>query len=95
MQVYEDKLPLDNLTIKTAAEFQLSAVTLALNGGEDYELLFTVRQPDYERLKDHPDVHTIGYVQTAEKGINLVTQNEQLVPIQAQGWQHFKTDSEE
>ena len=95
MQVYEDKLPLDNLTIKTATEFQLSAVTLALNGGEDYELLFTVRQPDYEKLRDHPDIHTIGYVQTAEKGTNLVTQNEQLVPIQAQGWQHFSPPDKE
>ena len=89
MQVYEDKLPIDALTMKTASEFQLSAVTFALNGGEDYELLFTVRQPDYEKLKDHPDIHTIGYVQAAEKGIHLVTQNEQLVPIQAQGWNHF------
>ena len=89
MQVYEDKLPLDELTIKTATEFQLNAVTFALNGGEDYELLFTVRQPDYEKLKDHPDIHTIGYVQAAEKGTHLVTQQEQLLPIQAQGWQHF------
>ena len=89
MQVYEDKLPLDASTIQTASEFQLSAVTFALNGGEDYELLFTVRQPDYEKLKDHPDIHTIGYVQAAEKGANVVTQNDQLVPIQAQGWQHF------
>ena len=67
IQVYEDKLPLDNLTIKTATEFQLSAVTFALNGGEDYELLFTVRQPDYEKLKDHPDIHTIGFAQTTEE----------------------------
>ena len=89
MQVYEDKLPLDELTIKTATEFQLNAVTFALNGGEDYELLFTVRQPDYEKLKDHSDIHTIGYVQSTEKGTNMVTQNEQLIPIQAQGWQHF------
>ena len=89
MQVYEDKLPLDALTVKTATEFQLNAVTYALNGGEDYELLFTVRQPDYEKLKDHPDIHTIGYVQVAEKGAYLVTQQEQLLPIQAQGWNHF------
>ena len=89
MQVYEDKLPLDALTVKTATEFQLNAVTYALNGGEDYELLFSVRQPDYEKLKDHPDIHTIGYVQAAEKGAHLVTQHEQLVPIQAQGWNHF------
>ena len=90
MQVYEDKLPLDALTIKTASEFQLNAVTFALNGGEDYELLFTVEQSDYEKLKDHSDIHTIGYVQAAEKGANLATQNDQLVPIQAQGWQHFQ-----
>ena len=89
MQVYEDKLPIDKLTISTADEFQVSATTLALNGGEDYELLFTVSQADYEKIKNHADIHTIGYAQEAGKGINLVTANEQMVPIRAQGWNHF------
>lgn len=92
LRVYEDKLPIDELTLRTADEFLVSAVTLAMNGGEDYELLFTLRQADFEQLKGHADIHPIGYVQDAELGAQLVIQNEQLVPIQAQGWNHFKAD---
>ena len=90
MRVYEDKLPMAALTVSTADEFQLNAVTLAMNGGEDYELLFTLRQADFEQLKDHVDIHPIGYVQAAKAGAQLATQNEQLVPIRAQGWNHFR-----
>lgn len=90
MRVYEDKLPMDELTVKTADEFQMNAVTLAMNGGEDYELLFTLRPTDFEQLKDHADIHPIGYVQDAKRGAQLATQREQLVPIQAQGWNHFQ-----
>lgn len=89
MRVYEDKLPIDALTMSTADEFQLSATTLALNGGEDYELLFALSQADYEKLKDHPDIHTVGYVAEEAQGARLVTTHEQLAPIQAQGWSHF------
>jgi thiamine-monophosphate kinase len=91
LRVYEDKLPVDERTLKAADEFRLNAATLAMNGGEDYELLFTLRQDDFERLKDHADIHPIGYVQSEEAGAQLATQNEQLVPIRAQGWNHFRT----
>lgn len=90
LRVYEDKLPMDELTVKTADEFQMNAVTLAMNGGEDYELLFTLRPADFEQLKEHADIHPIGYVQDATLGAQLATQREQLVPIQAQGWNHFQ-----
>lgn len=89
MNIYEENLPIDELTYSTAAEFKLDPNTCALNGGEDYELLFTIAQDDFEKIKNHRDIHVIGYVQDAKKGINLVTRGQQAVPIQAQGWVHF------
>ena len=87
--IYEDKLPIDADTYNTAVEFNLSPITAALNGGEDYELLFTISQSDYEKIKLHADIFFIGYVTTADKGVNLVTKGENVVPIKAQGWEHF------
>jgi len=89
MNIYEENLPIDELTYSTAAEFKIDPNTCALNGGEDYELLFTIAQDDFEKVKNHRDIHVIGYVQEASKGINLVTRAQQAVPIQAQGWVHF------
>ena len=89
MRIYEDKLPIDGMTFQTAAEFNISPTTCALNGGEDYELLFTVRPEDFEKLKNHADIHAIGYTQEPSEGIRMITQGGQVVPIQAQGWNHF------
>jgi len=88
--VYEDKLPIDKQTYDTAVEFQIDPITCVMNGGEDYELLFTISQDDYEKLKNHPDIHFIGYATEKEKGVNLVTKNQVVVPLKAQGWDHFK-----
>jgi thiamine-monophosphate kinase len=87
--LFEDKLPIDGVTYTTAGEMQLDPTTCALNGGEDYELLFTIGQNQYEKLKNHPDVFFIGYVNEPAKGINLITKNENRVPVKAQGWVHF------
>lgn len=87
--IFEDKIPIDGVTYTTAGEMQLDPTTCALNGGEDYELLFTIGQGDYEKLKNHPDVFFIGYINEAVKGINLITKSENRVPIRAQGWSHF------
>jgi thiamine-monophosphate kinase len=87
--LFEDKLPIDGVTYTTAGEMQLDPTTCALNGGEDYELLFTIGQDQYEKLKNHPDVFFIGYVNEPAKGINLITKNENRVPVTAQGWAHF------
>lgn len=88
--IYEDKLPIDKQTYDTAVEFNLDPITCVMNGGEDYELLFSISQDDFEKLKNHPDVHFIGYATEKGKGINLVTKNQNVVPIKAQGWDHFK-----
>ena len=93
--VYEDKLPIDKQTYDTAVEFNLDPITAVMNGGEDYELLFTIGQDDYEKIKNHQDIHFIGYATEPEKGISLVTKNQQVVPIKAQGWDHFKGGSVE
>lgn len=88
--IYEDKLPIDNQTYQTAGSFKIDPVTCVMNGGEDYELLFTIKQDDFEQLKIHPDIHFIGYIQAQDKGINLVTKAENVVPLRAQGWDHFQ-----
>ncbi len=92
--IYEDKLPIDKQTYDTAVEFKIDPVTCVMNGGEDYELLFSIGQDDFEKLKTHPDIHFIGYATDKEKGINLVTKSQNVVPIQAQGWDHFKPASQ-
>lgn len=90
--IYEDKLPIAQETYDTAInELNISPITCALNGGEDYELLFSIKQEDYEKIKNHPDISTIGYLCEAEKNINLVLRAGNLAVIQAQGWQHFST----
>lgn len=89
MQLYEDKLPIDKQTYDTAVEFGLDPITCVMNGGEDYELLFTIRQDDYEKLKIHPDIHFIGYVNENAGKATLVTKGGNVVEIKAQGFNHF------
>lgn len=90
MRIYEDKLPVDKQTYDTGFELGIDATTAALNGGEDYELLFTVSLEDMEKLKKHPDIHFIGYVREQKEGNTMVTKGENEVPVTAQGWNHFK-----
>lgn len=87
--LYEDKLPIHEITYQAAVEFNLDPITCVLNGGEDYELLFTIKPQDYAKLKDHPDVSFIGYVTSSPQDVHLVSKAGQTFPIQAQGWKHF------
>ena len=89
--IYEDKLPIDPMTFDTAREFELDPLTVMLNGGEDYELLFTIAQSDYEKVRNHPDISVIGYIKSADEGVNIYTKGDHLVPVTAQGWNHFKS----
>lgn len=90
MQVYEDKLPIDQQVFNVAVDdFKLDPITCAMNGGEDYELLFTIRQEDMEKLKNHADIHFIGYVNEHAGEAHLVTKNGNVVPVRAQGFTHF------
>lgn len=87
--IFQDKLPADSQVLDTAEEFKLDPVTCILNGGEDYELLFTVKLSDYDKIRNHPDITIIGKITTPEEGINLVTPSGNAYPLKAQGWQHF------
>ena len=90
IKIFEDKVPIDHDTYETAIEFKMDPITCALNGGEDYELLFTIKPADYEKLKNHPDIHFIGHIHNDPTQHVLVTKQETVVPITAQGWNHFK-----
>ncbi|MDY3363718.1 thiamine-phosphate kinase [Riemerella anatipestifer] len=86
-RLYEEKIPMDTLTITTADEFHLNPAMAALNGGEDYELLFTISPNDYEKIRNHPDFTIIGHATELEQGNYLVLRgSEQLTLLTAQGW---------
>ncbi len=89
VKIFEDKVPIDHDTFETAIEFKLDPITCALHGGEDYELLFTINPADYEKIKNHPDIHFIGHMHSDATQNVLVTKQQTVVPLQAQGWSHF------
>ncbi len=93
VRIYEDKIPIDQMTYDTAVEFNLDPVTCAMNGGEDYELLFTIDKADQEKLKNHPDIHMIGYIHPRVSENVMITKSGNPVPLQAQGWDHFTRGS--
>lgn len=86
VDLYENKIPLDPQVISTCEEFDIDSTTVALNGGEDYELLMTVSQEDYPKIKGNPNLTVIGYMTEEERGMHLVTRAEQKIPIIAKGW---------
>lgn len=88
--VFEDKLPIDYQAAALAEEMNLNIVTCALNGGEDYELLFTCSLNDYEKLIPIEDVYLIGHITKPEHGINLIGRNGEEISLKAQGWNAFK-----
>ena len=87
--LYEDKIPLDPQVISTCEEFNIDSTTVALNGGEDYELLFTVSQADFPKIKANPNLSIIGYMKEAKEGMHLVTRADSRIPLKAQGWKNF------
>ncbi len=88
--VYEDKIPIDFQAASLAEEMNLNIVTCALNGGEDYELLFTCSIDDYEKLLPLDDVYIIGHITKPELGANLIGRNGEELTLRAQGWQAFE-----
>jgi thiamine-monophosphate kinase len=91
--IYEDKLPIDPEVIKICEEFKINPLTAVLNGGEDYELLFTVAQSAFDKIKQHPYLTIIGHSVAREQGCNLITGLGQQIPLEAQGWNSFTADS--
>ena len=89
-RIYEEKSPMDELTISTADEFNLNPVMTALNGGEDYELLFTISQSDFDKIKNNPDFTIIGHAVEEEQGNYLVLRgSNELAELTAQGWDAY------
>lgn len=89
-RVYEKNIPIDYQTAVTCEEFNMNLTTAALNGGEDYELLFTVPIGDYEKVKDLEDIKQIGYITKPELGACLITRDNNEFELKAQGWQAFE-----
>jgi thiamine-monophosphate kinase len=88
--VYEDKIVMDLQTRSMAEELNINPLIAALNGGEDYELLFTVDVKDYDKIKNDPDFSVIGHMTNVSEGINLITGTGSAIPLEAQGWVHAK-----
>ena len=91
-QIYEDKIPIDPEVGKTCEEFNINNTTAALNGGEDYELLFTIDQSDFEKVKGHPHLSIIGHMTDEPSGYNMVTGLGQQIELTAQGWNGTQTE---
>lgn len=88
--IYDEKVPIDAKTSMSALDFNLDPITAALNGGEDYELLFTVAQSDFEKIKGNPYLSIIGHITDKSSGINLVDKAGAMIELKAQGWNHFQ-----
>lgn len=84
--IHSDKVPIDGQTSLMAIEFNMDPITAALNGGDDYELLFTIAQEDYEKIKGNPHMTVIGYMTDVNSGKTLIDKNGSVVSIKAQGW---------
>ena len=93
VDVYENKIPLDPQVISTCEEFNIDSTTIALNGGEDYELLMTISQEDFPKIKGNPNLTVIGYMTDKNNGMHLVTRAEEKIPIIAKGWNSLKDQS--
>lgn len=91
-KIYEDKLPLDPQVISTCEEFELDSTMVALSGGEDYELLFTVPIVDFDKVKGNPNFSVIGHITEENQGLNLVTRAGQEIELKAQGWNPLKKE---
>ena len=88
--IYEDKIPLDPTVISTCEEFNMDVTTVALSGGEDYELLFTISASDFDKIKGNPSLSIIGHITDASAGRNLITRAGESIPMKAQGWNHMQ-----
>ena len=87
-KLFQEKIPIDEETVKMAEEFNLDPTMAALNGGEDYELLFTVDVNDYEKIKDEEKIFPIGHITEENLGRVMITPDGNAIELKAQGWKH-------
>jgi thiamine-monophosphate kinase len=91
VEIWDEPVPIDNSTYELAVQFNIDPATCALNGGEDYELLFTCSESEYEKIKKMQDITAIGSVKKKEEGLKFITKKGNVFDLEAQGWDHFKT----
>ena len=84
--LFEEKIPVDPQFIDVCEEFNIDSTTIALNGGEDYELLFTIPLEDFDKIKANPNFTVIGHITQASEGVNLITRANTKIPLKARGW---------
>ena len=89
--LFEDKIPLDPQVISTCEEFNIDSTMVALSGGEDYELLFTISVNDFSKIKGNPNLTVIGHMTAENEGMHLITRADTKIPITAQGWNALKS----
>lgn len=87
--LYEDKLPLDPAVISGCEEFKLDSTLVALSGGEDYELLFTIDQKEFPKIKGNPNLTVVGHMTEVNEDAYLISRNNSKIPLTAQGWNSF------
>lgn len=87
--VYEEKIPIDGSTLLAASDFDMNPMTCALNGGEDYELLFTIKQGDFDKIKGNPHMTIIGHMRKEENDTYFIDKNGSAFRLKAQGWNHI------
>ncbi|SFW50193.1 thiamine-phosphate kinase [Cellulophaga fucicola] len=92
--LFEDKIPLDPTVISSCEEFKINSTTVALGGGEDYELLFTIDQKEFPKIKGNPNLTVIGHMTDKNEGVHLISRNNTKIPITAQGWNGLSKDEQ-
>jgi thiamine-monophosphate kinase len=90
--LFEDKIPLDPQVVSTCEEFNLDSTTIALSGGEDYELLFTIKTEDYPKIKANPHLTVIGHITDEMEGMHLISRAGTKIPLIARGWNALKNN---
>jgi thiamine-monophosphate kinase len=85
-KLFQKKIPIEKNTEKMAEEFDMEPTQAALNGGQDYELLFTVSTDDYEKIKDEESISFVGHMADEEDGCYMISTSEHSIKLQAQGW---------
>jgi thiamine-monophosphate kinase len=84
--LYEEKIPVDPQFINVCEEFNIDSTTVAINGGEDYELLFTIKMEDFDKIKGNPNFTVIGHIVQESEGIHLISRANTKIPLKARGW---------
>ncbi|MGB0868962.1 MAG: thiamine-phosphate kinase [Flavobacteriales bacterium] len=93
-KVYEEKIPIDPMVINLANDFQIHQTTIAMNGGEDYELLFTISMADFDKIKGNPNLTVIGHITDKSEGLSMITRTNESIELKAQGWNQMKPKPE-